>query len=85
MTKLTEVSTSEYSKKSHKKYAVEYENQSLDIYFESAFPYIILGWEETYQGLTTKAKRINTIQSAYWGKNSNKDRGIRKELGLSTD
>ena len=90
--KLIEVESSEYGSTSHSSYEIVYDDRSLIIYFESSFPHKILGWEETYisgfgnpEKLTTKAKRINTIMSAYWGKNSNKDRIIRKELGLSTN
>jgi hypothetical protein len=89
---ILEVHSSKFSEKPHKIYSIEYENRKLVIYFVSDFPYAILGWEETYlsgfgkpEKLTTTAKRINTIKSAYWGKNSNKDRVIRKELGLSVD
>ncbi|MEP1094010.1 MAG: hypothetical protein ABJG78_02810 [Cyclobacteriaceae bacterium] len=89
---LKEMSTSEFSVERHMKYSLEYENRSLSIYFNSDFPFEILGWEETYlsgfgepQQLTTKAKRISSIKSAYWGKNSNADREIRKELGLRTE
>ncbi|WP_299680587.1 septum formation inhibitor Maf [uncultured Dokdonia sp.] len=65
-------------------------NRSLTINFSSAFPYTIEGWEETFvdgygaraKELTTKATRIKTIKSAYWGKNSNADAGLRTELGL---
>ncbi len=91
-TKLVSLNTSEFSNTPHQKYEVSYDDRSLCIYFESTFPHKILGWEESYisgfgnpEKLTTKAKRINTIKSAYWGKNSNKDRQIRKELGLGTD
>ncbi|WP_370088984.1 hypothetical protein [Ekhidna sp.] len=87
-----EVHTSEFSDEPHHIYTLEYDNRKLSIYYEPDFPYTILGWEETYMSgfsnperLTTKAKRINTIKSAYWGKNSNKDRELRKELGLSID
>lgn len=89
---LLEVPSSEYSSSQHKLYSIEYEDRSLKIYFESNSPYAILGWEETYlsgfgspEELTTKAKRINTIKSAYWGQNRNKDRGIRKDLGLRVE
>ena len=75
---------SAYSDQPHQLYEIAYENRSLKIYFEASFPYTILGWEEAYAGLTTKAKRINTIKSAYWGENGNADRKIREELGLST-
>lgn len=89
---IRELDASEFSNEAHKLYTLEYDNRKLDIYFESTFPHTILGWEETYlsgfgkpEQLTTTAKRINTIKSAYWGKNSNKDRVIRKELGLSVE
>lgn len=90
--KTSSISSSDFSASAHKVYSIEYDNRSLNIYFESSFPHVILGWEETYlsgfgkpEQLTTKAKRINTIKSAYWGKNGNKDRALRKELGLSTE
>ncbi len=90
--KLEEVSNSQFGESPHSRYSIEYENRSLAIYFNRVFPYEILGWEETYlsgfgkpQQLTTSAKRINTIKSAYWGQNSNSDREIRKELGLRTE
>jgi hypothetical protein len=87
-----EVHTSEFSDEPHHIYTIEYENRKLSIYYEPDFPFTILGWEETYMSgfgnperLTTKAKRINTIKSAYWGKNNNKDREIRKDLGLGVE
>lgn len=87
-----EVHTSEYSDEPHSIYILEYENRKLSIYYEQEFPFTILGWEETYMSgfgnperLTTKAKRMSTIKSAYWEKNSNKDREIRKELGLRVE
>ncbi|MEM7296774.1 MAG: hypothetical protein AAF391_00740 [Bacteroidota bacterium] len=89
---LEKVANSNFSELEHQKYSLEYDNRQLTIYFEKDFPHTILGWEETYvsgfgnpEKLTTRAKRINTIKSAYWGKNSNSDRELRKELGLSTD
>ncbi|WP_436514928.1 hypothetical protein [Ekhidna sp. To15] len=91
-TNLTQIESSDYANEAHQMYEIKYDDRSLSIYFESTFPHTILGWEETYMSgfgnpemLTTKAKRINTIKSAYWGKNSNKDRAIRKELGLGLD
>ena len=90
--KLSTVSESDFSDQAHQMYELVFDDRSLSIYFENVFPYTILGWEEVYssgfgtpQKLTTKAKRINTIKSAYWGKNSNADREIREELGLSTN
>ena len=61
-------------------------NRVLNIRYEGEFPHRILGWEETYidggKKLTSKGERIQTIRSAYWGKNSNSDAYLRKELGL---
>jgi len=89
---LSSLSGSEYAEQPHQLYEITYDDRSLKIYFEKAFPYTILGWEETYAGdsgnpekRTTKARRIHTIKSAYWNKNRNADRGIRKKLGLSTN
>lgn len=73
-------------------YSINYSslNRTINIQFESTFPHKILGWDETYKSgfgssakeMTTTAKRINTIKSAYWNKNSNSDLGLREELGL---
>lgn len=73
-------------------YTLEYPKiaRTLVINFSEAFPYTIESWEDTYvdgygangKALTTKATRIKTIKSAYWGKNSNADAGLRNELGL---
>ncbi|MBQ4822496.1 septum formation inhibitor Maf [Aquimarina sp. MMG016] len=65
-------------------------NRSISITFTSSFPYEIEGWTETFKSgfgpnakeLTTKATRIKSIKSAYWGKNTNKDEALRVELGL---
>lgn len=83
--KIEEVSQSDYADYPHDVYKLSYKGRSLQIFYEKSFPHEILGWEETYQGQTTTAKRINTIKSAYWGKNSNADRAIREELGLSVE
>lgn len=82
---LAQVNTSDYSASSHSKYSIEYADRSLTIYFETNFPHTILGWEETYGQRTTKAKKINTIKSPYWSKNSDSDRELRKELGLEME
>jgi len=65
-------------------------DRKLEIQFSPKFPYTIQGWSESFksgfgpkaQVLTSTATKINTIKSAYWGKNSNKDLALRKELGL---
>lgn len=64
--------------------------RTLSINFNKAFPFEILGWEESFKSgygsnakiLTTKATKLKSIQSAYWGKNANADEGLRKTLGL---
>ena len=89
---LNPVKQSDYGEKPHSQYSIEYANRSLHIYFETEFPHKILGWEESYVGLfdrkgklTTKAKLTETIKSAYWQENKNRDRSKRKALGLSVD
>ncbi|WP_452603170.1 septum formation inhibitor Maf [Pontimicrobium sp. MEBiC06410] len=57
-------------------------NRTLSINFTKTFPYTIESWEETINGLTTKATKLKTIKSPYWSKNSNKDETLRKTLQL---
>lgn len=57
-------------------------NRTLSINFTKTFPYTIESWEETINGLTTKATKLKTIKSSYWSKNSNKDETLRKTLQL---
>ena len=74
------------------KYSIRYPelNRKLSIDFNPEFPYEIQGWEESFSSgfgpnaktLTTKATKKAQIKSAYWGKNSNADEGLRAELGL---
>lgn len=60
------------------------------IHYESTFPHRIVSWEETYTSgwgakaktLSTTATLIKTIRTDYWNKHSNKDSGLRKDLGL---
>ena len=57
--------------------------RELKISFQSKFPYEIERWEETHSnGLKTTAERMQSIQSAYWGQNSNQDLYLRDQLGL---
>lgn len=58
-------------------------NRILTIYFNSNFPYDILSWEETINSLTTKATKLKTIKSAYWGKKSKQDEVLRDTLQLN--
>ncbi len=65
-------------------------NRTLSINFNTEFPHEITGWEESFKSgygakaktLVTKATKIETIKSAYWGKNSNKDEALRSQLQL---
>lgn len=57
--------------------------RELKISFQSNFPYEIERWEETNSnGLKTTAERMERIQTAYWGQNSNSDLYLREKLGL---
>ncbi|HMX04922.1 MAG TPA: hypothetical protein PKE14_09665 [Chitinophagales bacterium] len=65
-------------------------NRELKIRFESAFPYHILGWEDTYPGfdgvsLTTTAVRNKEMIIDYWRTHNNADRVLREQLGLPKD
>ncbi|MFB9055549.1 septum formation inhibitor Maf [Mariniflexile ostreae] len=74
-------------------YSISYPelDRTLSIHFNPKFPYHILSWEESFKSgfgkdtkiLTTKATRLNTIKSAYWGKKSNKDETLRESLELN--
>ncbi len=64
--------------------------RELTIRYERKFPHHILSWTETYESgfgsskkqLTTTGTRLNTMKSAYWTQNHNKDAGLRKALQL---
>ena len=60
--------------------------RTLKITFGSKFPHAIDKWEETQQRgsktLTTKATKMKSMMSAYWGQNSVSDGYLRTELGL---
>ncbi|MCB1043402.1 MAG: septum formation inhibitor Maf [Acidobacteria bacterium] len=64
-------------------------SRTLSISFEPQFPYVIQSWSErlvSTKGMTeTKASRTHTIREAYWNKNHQGDRQLRKELGLHPD
>jgi hypothetical protein len=62
----------------------------LVIRFEQAFPYKIVGWEETQPGafdgsplLTTKAVATGRLLLDYWKRHNNADAHFRKELGVT--
>lgn len=73
-------------------YVLEYPGlkRRLEIDFRSNFPYEIEGWRETYKSgfdnsakeLSSVAKKIKTIKSDYWNRHGNRDRKLRRKLGL---
>ncbi len=69
-------------------YSIKYPklNRTLTLKATKKFPHTIEYWEEkTFsrgKNLTTKGKKIKTIQSAYWNKNSLANIDERKKLGL---
>jgi hypothetical protein len=80
------------SDKSDQVYVVEMPslNRTLKIRYEAAFPYRILGWEDTYPGfdsklLTSVAKRSKELKLDYWRTHTNNDRALRDQLGLPRD
>ncbi len=76
-------------------YSIHYPaaQRTLQIYFQSAFPHEILGWQETYPDrfgankkiLTTKAVRKKTLWLDYWKHNSIADSSYRDTLQLMHD
>ncbi|WP_318308211.1 septum formation inhibitor Maf [Flagellimonas crocea] len=64
--------------------------RNLMINFTSSFPYSIESWTEEFKSgfgqnaklLTSKASKIKTLKTAYWGQNKNKDLILRDSLGL---
>ena len=72
-------------------YNVQYETgRTLEIHAQNVFPFRIMYWEDKYESgfganktmLTTKGTLKKSIKEPYWGKNSNADEYLRKELGL---
>ncbi|MEL7145685.1 MAG: septum formation inhibitor Maf, partial [Bacteroidota bacterium] len=69
-------------------YTLEYPayERTLSITFSTKFPHTIEKWEEVQKrrgkALTTKATKMKSIMSAYWGQNSLSDSHLRKELKL---
>lgn len=58
--------------------------RTLRIYFEPAFPFDVLGWEERQEGEegVTRAVRTHAIITDYWSHNGPDDDGYREALGL---
>lgn len=61
-------------------------NRKLEIQFNKEAPYEIKSWNETLtingNEYITKAKKVKTIKSKYWSKNSPKDITLRDSLSL---
>ncbi len=65
-------------------YHVVFKNgRELKIYYESEFPYEIIGWEESEDGLSTIARKRKTLKIPYWQLNKNKDQIWRDSLDLN--
>ena len=59
-------------------------DRTVQIAYESNFPYKILSWEESNsRGTTVKAVLKNSIKSPYWQRNSNRFSDLRDTLQLS--
>lgn len=80
------------SEKTNSAYTLEYAGipRKLVIRFENAFPYKIVGWEETTPGgfdsrslLTTKAIATGSLLLDYWRRHGNADAHFRNQLGLT--
>ncbi len=64
--------------------------RTLTIHFQTAFPYAIEEWTETYPSgfganasmLTSRATKIARLKTAYWRKNGNEDVSLRDSLGI---
>lgn len=64
--------------------------RKLTIFFNSEFPFDIIGWEEVTQSgygankkaITSKATRLSKIKIDYWSKNSNDDEEYLENLKL---
>ncbi|GLR18042.1 hypothetical protein [Portibacter lacus] len=76
-----------WKEKQVSQYTIHYEhnNRVVNIYFQSDFPYLIEGWDDTYQSfnrevLTSEAVRKNTKILDYWNKHDVKDAYLHKEL-----
>ncbi|WP_411030481.1 septum formation inhibitor Maf [Spongiimicrobium sp. 3-5] len=73
-------------------YEIDYPElqRTLVINFSTSFPHTIESWTETYKSgfganaksMTSKATKINTLKTAYWGQNGNDDVFLRDSLGL---
>jgi hypothetical protein len=68
-----------------RRYRLEYAESGrvLEIRFETAFPHVIVGWEERDgDAPVTRAERTHGVQLDYWNRNSPEDVRERGRLGL---
>ncbi|MEZ4811304.1 MAG: septum formation inhibitor Maf [Allomuricauda sp.] len=73
-------------------YSITYPDldRTLNINFTSAFPYTVESWSEDFQSgfgpnakkMTTRATKLKSMKTAYWGQNGNKDQVLRDSLGI---
>jgi hypothetical protein len=71
---------------SHYTYSIHYPElkRTLDIDFETEFPYRILGWKEVSgANEITTGSLLKTIMSDYWSKNQSADESLRDSLKLN--
>ncbi|MBK8503388.1 MAG: hypothetical protein IPL46_14930 [Saprospiraceae bacterium] len=62
-------------------------DRTLEIIYESKFPFQILGWTDTYaalsgEKLTSISKMISSKRMPYWSKHNLEDSHLRAEIGL---
>lgn len=84
--KVYDAMTSLTKSEEHYTYSIHYPElkRTLDIDFESDFPYRILGWKEVAAGNEiTTGRLLNTIMSAYWTKHQSVDEILRDSLNLN--
>lgn len=92
---LSDPGQSDFSDAPVRTYKIEYTNPDrvLAIHFEAAFPYRVVGFEDTYEAifnpeggqpekLTTVGRLTKSIMLDYWTKNGTADAAWRDALGL---
>ncbi len=76
------INTKIFNQKPVNEYFIHYDNRDLKIYFDPKPPYIIEGWEETYNDFgkpsTTRGTLKKTMMSDYWSHNSHADDAMRE-------
>lgn len=84
--KVYEALTSLTKSETHYTYSIHYPElkRTLDIDFDTAFPYRILGWREvTPENEITTGHLLNTLMSDYWTKHQPADEILRDSLNLN--